>query len=48
MKKELTASEMGRKGGKARIKKLSKEELKAHTTMMAKARWSKKSFPQES
>jgi general stress protein YciG len=38
----LTASEMGRKGGTARAKNLSKEKLAEIGKKGAKARWAKK------
>jgi hypothetical protein len=41
-KKELTVSEMGRKGGQARARNLSKEEIAAIGRKAAKARWAKK------
>jgi general stress protein YciG len=42
-KKPMTAAEMGRKGGTARAKNLSKEELAAIGRKGAKNRWAKKS-----
>jgi general stress protein YciG len=41
-KKELTAREMGRKGGTARGKNLSKEELSAIGKKGAAKRWATK------
>lgn len=40
-KKPLTASEMGRKGGKARGKNLTKEQLAAIGRKGAQTRWGK-------
>jgi hypothetical protein len=40
-KKELTASEMGSRGGTARAKNLSKEKLSAIGRKGAQTRWSK-------
>lgn len=37
----MNASEMGRKGGKARQKKLSVEQRRVLTSNAAKARWAK-------
>lgn len=41
-KKELTASEMGRKGGTARGKNLTKEQLAEIGRKGAQTRWAKK------
>jgi len=41
-KKELTAREMGRKGGTARAKNLSKKQLSEIGRKGGKARWAKK------
>jgi general stress protein YciG len=40
--KEMTAKEMGRKGGKARAANLSKEEIAAIGRKGAEKRWGKK------
>jgi hypothetical protein len=42
VKKELTASEMGRKGGTARGRKLTKEQLAEIGRKGAATRWGKK------
>ena len=41
-KKQLTASEMGRLGGKARARRLSKEQMSESNRKAAQARWAKK------
>lgn len=46
MNKELTASEMGKKGGKSRWKGISKKKRSQQMTELIKKRWAKKSFPQ--
>jgi hypothetical protein len=40
-KKEMTASEMGRKGGLARAKRLTKEQRTASAKKAIAARWAK-------
>jgi hypothetical protein len=40
-RKSAAAVELGRKGGKARIANMSKDELKAAMRRAAQARWSK-------
>lgn len=42
MAKEMTVKEMGRKGGKARARNLTKEEIAAIGRKGAMKRWSKK------
>lgn len=41
-KKNAAAVELGRKGGKARVKKLTPEERKESARKAAEARWAKK------
>jgi hypothetical protein len=40
-RKNPAAVELGRKGGKARVAKMSKEELKEAARRAAQARWAK-------
>jgi hypothetical protein len=41
-KKSAAAVELGRKGGKARVKKMSKEQLSSAMRHLSKARWAKR------